>query len=236
MKLPLDWILQDPIDMEHKEYVLLDYISKIDKDLENFNLYPTFQELSLHMDNLGSINKNLSVIDLKNKPKEIDDEILVADLEYRKLKEFNTNKLKELLKISQKSYDKLKDHFLIAKSIWSIVFDSVLIKNENKSLKFKGKIPNKGYITFYYDGERHVYKFRLKKINPDYNEKKCEIKKVDSDKVIDDKIKEKNFIFKAEFNEKFPLEGCLLSIVKRKVLNYIFQTVKLSELKASHDK
>ncbi len=38
MRLPLDWILQEPIDMEHKEYVLLDSISKIDKDLENFKL------------------------------------------------------------------------------------------------------------------------------------------------------------------------------------------------------
>ena len=234
MKLDLDWILQDPIDMEHKEYVLLDYISKIDKELENFNLYPTFQELSLHLANLCSINKNLSTISLKNKPKEIDDEILIADIEHRKLKEFNTTKLKEVLKISQKSYDKLKDHFLIAKSIWSIVFDSVLIKN--KSLKFNGKVPNKGYITFNYEGENHTYKFKLKKINPDYDEKKCVIKRVKNNKIIDNKIKKKNFIFEAEFNENFPLEGCLLSIVKRKVLNYIYQTIKLSELKDNHGK
>ena len=38
-------------------------------------------------------------------------------------------------------------------------------------------------------------------------------------------------LFKITFTDEFPLEGSLLSLVKRKIMNYIFQTVKLKELK-----
>ena len=34
MRLDTNWILQEPIDLEHKQYVLLDYINKVDKDFE----------------------------------------------------------------------------------------------------------------------------------------------------------------------------------------------------------
>ena len=125
MRLPLDWILQEPIDMEHKEYVLLDYISKIDKDLENFKLYPTFQELSLHLANLNSISKNLTRIVLKKEPENVDDEILLAHLSHKKLTGISDDNLIEIVKISKKANEQLKDYFLIAKSIWSIVFESV---------------------------------------------------------------------------------------------------------------
>ena len=49
MKLDLKWVFKKPIDMEHKGYILLDYISKVDKELDEFRIYPTFQELSIHL-------------------------------------------------------------------------------------------------------------------------------------------------------------------------------------------
>jgi hypothetical protein len=30
-----DWLFQEPIDLEHKQYVLLDYLQKLDKNLNN---------------------------------------------------------------------------------------------------------------------------------------------------------------------------------------------------------
>ena len=33
-----DWLFQEPIDLEHKQYVLLDYLQKIDKNLNNLKL------------------------------------------------------------------------------------------------------------------------------------------------------------------------------------------------------
>jgi len=236
MKLPLDWILQEPIDMEHKEYVLLDYISKINKELDTFNLYPTFQELTLHLANLNSISGKLKRIHLKNEPEDVDDEILLANIVYKELSGFESNELKEIVKISKDANDRLKDYFLIAKSIWSIVFESVLIQNTNKDFKFTKKNSTKGYLKFEYKGEKFLYKFNIKKIHPKYDERKCIFTLVERGEEIKKKLTKRSLVFEAKFDSEFPLEGCLLSIIKRKVINYIAQTIKLDELKETNVK
>ena len=237
MRLPLDWILQEPIDMEHKEYVLLDYISKVDKELEEFKLYPTFQELSLHLANLKSISDNLKKLDLKKYPEEIDDEILLDNIRYIPLKNIPNEDLKEIIKISKVANEKLKDFFLIAKSIWSIVFDSVSIRQENKELKITNKNYKKGYLFFEYNNEKFLYSYSIKKISSKYNEKKCTFRLIKRGTEIDYENKiSKNVLFTGTFDDEFPLEGCLLSILKRKIISYITQTIKLEELKESNEK
>jgi len=237
MKLPLDWILQQPIDMEHKEYVLMDYISKIDKNLEEFNLYPDFQELSLHLANLKSISDNLKKIELKTYPEEIDDEILLNNIKYSYISGFTTTELKEIVKIAKKSNEKLRDYFLIAKSIWSIVFESVLIIQKNKKLKITEENYTKGYLQFDYKNNRYLYTYEIGRIDENFSEKKCSfniINQYDNDFIQN--ISKDNPLFVAHFDDEFPLEGCLLSIVKRKIINYISQTIKLTELKENSKK
>lgn len=232
MRLPLDWILQEPIDVEHKEYVLLDYISKIDKELEEFRLYPTFQELSLHLANLKSITDNLKKLVLKKEPIEDDDEILLDDIGYENLSGFSNNELKEIVKISKYSNDKLRDYFLIAKSVWSIVFESILIKPYDKSIIIDDTNFKKGYLFFTYNNENYLYRYDIKKLNRKYKEEKCEFKLIrkGKDVKLSDRNK-KHLVFIADFDNEFPLEGSLLSLIKRKIINYIAQTIKLSELK-----
>ena len=232
MRLPLDWILQEPIDMEHKEYVLLNYISKIDKELGEFKLYPTFQELSLHLANLKSISDNLKLLVLKNEPINVDDEILLVDIDNVNLSGFTNEQLKDIVKISKKSQERLRDFFLIAKSIWSIIFESILVKPLDKNIILNEKNHKKGYLFFTYNHENYLYKYDIKKMNRTYNEERCEFKLVR--KGVRVKLSESNkkhIVFIADFDNEFPLEGSLLSIIKRKIINYIFQTIKLNELK-----
>jgi hypothetical protein len=237
MRLPLDWILQDPIDMEHKEYVLLDYISKVDKELEEFKLYPTFQELSLHLANLRSITEKLKRIELKVVPEEVDDEILLNNISYVNLTGFTNDELKEIVKISKDASGRMKDFFLIAKSIWSIVFDSVLVIQKNKHFKITEKNYKEGFLYFEYDNKKYFYKYNINKIDPKFDEKKCTFKLLNKGSKIDIESKlESSVVFVANFDDEFPLEGCLLSIIKRKVINYIAQTIKLEELKESNEK
>lgn len=237
MRLPLDWILQEPIDMEHKEYVLLDYISKVDKDLEEFKLYPTFQELSLHLANLRSISEKLKRIELKKEPEEEDDEILLNNINHINLTGFTNDELKEIVKISKDANNRLKDFFLIAKTIWSIVFDSVLVIQKNKHFKITEKNFNKGFLYFDYNKSKFLYQYEITKIDEKYEEQKCFFKLIEKGEEIDlDKKLKKNIVFFANFDNEFPLEGCLLSIVKRKVISYITQTIKLEELKESNEK
>jgi hypothetical protein len=232
MKLPLDWILQEPIDMEHKEYVLLDYISKIDKDLDEFKLYPTFQELSLHLANLKSISDSLKRLDLKRYPEENDDEILLENITYHNIIGFSNEQLTDIVKIAKKSNEKLRDFFLIAKSIWSIVFDSISIKQENKKIKITEKTYKKGYLYFEYGEEKYLYEYNIKRITPKFDEKKCTFRLIKKGVDFDytDKL-EKSVVFVAKFDDEFPLEGCLLSVIKRKIISYLSQTIKLDELK-----
>ena len=237
MRLPLDWILQDPIDMEHKEYVLLDYISKVDKELEEFKLYPTFQELSLHLANLRSISEKLKRIELKKEPEEVDDEILLNNISHVNLTGFTNDDLKEIVKIAKDASSRLKDFFLIAKSIWSIVFDSVLIIQKNKHFKITETNYKEGYLYFEYSNEKYFYRYNINKIDPKFDEQKCTFELLNKGDKIDIESKlESNVVFVANFDDEFPLEGCLLSIIKRKVINYIAQTIKLEELKESNEK
>ena len=53
---------------------------------------------------------------------------------------------------------------------------------------------------------------------------------------IKKKLTKRSLVFEAKFDSEFPLEGCLLSIIKRKVINYIAQTIKLDELKETNVK
>jgi hypothetical protein len=40
------WFLKEPIDPEHKEYVLLDYLKEISKGLNEENCYPIMKQIS----------------------------------------------------------------------------------------------------------------------------------------------------------------------------------------------
>lgn len=231
MKLPLDWILQEPIDMEHKQYVLLDYITKIDKELNEFKLYPNFQELTIHLANFNSIMNQNSIIGLKKEPEEGDDEILLANIKSEKIQNFTLDEIKQIQDIAKSSNDKLRDYFLIAKSIWSVIFESISVRNLNKGLVLTKRNIKKGFLKFEYKGEKFLYEFKIKKINPKYDEEKCTFELIERGKTINKKISNKKLLFEASFDNEFPLEGCLLSVTKRKVLNYINQSVKLEELK-----
>jgi len=261
MRLDTNWILQEPIDLEHKQYVLLDYINKVDKDFDNFKLYPSFQELSVHIANLGSIKKRSKYITLNRKPEDIDDEILIDDLKYHNLN-YGEETKDEILKIIKYSESKLTDLFLIGKSIWTLLYDSVTIKIVFNSLNSDKPKPGIGFFYLVYDEELHVYQYRINTITKTTNENKCDVKQIYQGNVIDvtdkdemvklikqhynkiphfnsskqDKMLlniESSFpIFRVRYEDKFPLEGSLLSIAKRKIMNYIFQTIKIQELKS----
>ena len=148
MRLDTNWILQEPIDLEHKQYVLLDYINKVDKDFDNFKLYPSFQELSVHIANLGSIKKRSKYITLNRKPEDIDDEILIDDLKYHNLN-YGEETKDEILKIIKYSESKLTDLFLIGKSIWTLLYDSVTIKIVFNSLNSDKPKPGIGFFIWF---------------------------------------------------------------------------------------
>ena len=91
--MELDWIIKEPIDYEYKQYLLLDYFQKVEKDFEDFKLYPRFREISLHLANIKSIVSDRNYILLKKRTKDIDEEIVIGDLIFEKIDKFGLSPL-----------------------------------------------------------------------------------------------------------------------------------------------
>lgn len=260
--MELDWITEEPIDFEYKQYILLDFLKRVNQELDSFHVYPIFQEISLHLANVGSILKNDRQIILVRPPQEKDDEILLSDLKYEKLIFKNKEQEEEVKKIAEYAKNKLTESFSIAKSLWGIINETISLSVEKNREAVIERRNGDGFFYFTYGGELHVYQFNITRIKKTNLENKCWIKEIyrgpfdsiqkiilnnhvfetepnfrkkkyeplteESDKVdfILDRI-----IFKVEIEQEFPLEGAILSLIKRKVMNYIFQTVKLKDLK-----
>ena len=245
--MELDWIIQEPIDFEYKQYLILDYVKKAEEKLERFEIYPTFQELAIHFASMGRVKEHGQFITLKNLPQEIDDEILLTDLIYNTMRVGNLQEKNEIMSTADFAYDKFKDLFMIAKSAWSIVNESINLRLVNNLKRAKGGY---GYFTFNYEGEMFIYEYKLQKLSTKTNENKCYLMKIyqgpegDLENIISEKgsfgyngehqidhLGLEFPIFKVSFTQSFPLEGCLLSLTRRKVMNYIFQSVKIIDLK-----
>lgn len=249
MGLNFNWFKQDPIDLEHKQYILLDYLKKVKGEFDHYKLYPSFQEISLHLANTTKILEDQKFIFLKNKDKEIDDEILISDLGRRKIN-VNEDEMQEINKIAKFSKDKLTQYFLLGKSLWTVLYDSVdviVTSNEENIKDFK---TSRGFFEFNYRDEYYVYEFLLKRIDEKKPENKCHLFKLHQGEKVEMKdiilthstitpsinaSREEQVLFYPTFkvnfaSDEFPLEGSLLSLTRRKIMNYIFQTVSMRDL------
>ena len=93
--LELDWIISEPIDFEYKQYQLLGYLQKIDKEFDEFKLYPAFKELSLHLANIKSVSSDNRYISLNREIRYIDEEIVMGDLDFKRVPNMNEDEIKE---------------------------------------------------------------------------------------------------------------------------------------------
>ena len=61
-KMNTNWLFEEPIDFEHKQYVLFNYLKHCDKKIDKFEVYPIYTELSIHLANLQSISSDFKAI------------------------------------------------------------------------------------------------------------------------------------------------------------------------------
>ena len=239
-----NWPFQEPIDLEHKQYILLSYLQKIDKDLENFKLYPNFQFLSLHLANINLIIQKGQFLSLTKKIKEKDEEILISDLVAQEIPPLTQEDVLELYRICKFSSQKLQDFFDQAKAIWELVNDSVSLSVINNLKSFDKK---EGLFVIENNGKNFLYEFVIKEIKKNTSDLKCQIKKIceindytlSSDLFKGKKTLIKNLeetsvhdsliLFKVNHDNNFPFNETILPISKRKILNYIQQSKILSK-------
>ncbi len=95
-RLTTDWLLTEPIDYEHKYYMLMDFLKFCDDKIEKFELYPLFSEMSLHLANLQVMSSEFKYIVVNKKFEVIDDEILINELKFTPIPALNDDELEEL--------------------------------------------------------------------------------------------------------------------------------------------
>jgi hypothetical protein len=236
-----DWMFERPIDREHKEYKLLSYFQKMGEKLDNLELYPGFIELSLHLMNVQGLIKDKKIVYTDKKFIGIDDELLVKDLKAKQLPDMTDDEMKEFIEILTFSAPRIFEYFNIAKSVWTIVFDSVdmKIKKNQKNVLFP-----KGF--FYYVDDKtkkyYVWQYIIKKETKQNPEKMSNITLIYNDLINDLTLTKiiSNFstfdvsdikvspVFHMTSSGEFPIDETLYPIFKRRIAGYISQT-KISE-------
>ena len=245
--LSTDWMFEKPIDREYKEYKLLSYFQKMGEKLDKLELYPGFIELSLHLMNVQALMRDQKIVYTDKKLTNIDDEILVKDLKVKNLPELSDEEQKEFSSILSYSAPRIMEYFSIAKSVWSIVFDSLDMKIKRNK---KNVVHPKGYFYFVNHEKIHyVWEYSIKKetkLNP---QQMTNVKLIYSETIndltlskiinmfssfssIDKKIAP---IFQMTSSSIFPLEETLFPMFKRRIAGYISQTKKFEQLNQSKD-
>ena len=234
-----DWVFQEPIDFEHKQYVLLDFLQKMDKQLQNLKLYPNFQQISLHLASINLITEKGQYLTVTRLLKDPDDEILISDLLANSLPLFTKEEILEIYKVCLYSNDRIKDFFNQAKALWDVANDSISIEPIQNPKNIE---PKEGLFFIKDNGLTYLYEFTIKLIKKGAVDTKCVIKKVciceeDSfeeklsevkksliKNINDPKIYKNLIVFKVHHTEQFPFKETLLPISKRKVMNYMIQS------------
>lgn len=233
-----DWVFKTPIDAEQKKYILLDYFQKLNKNLEEFKIYPMFTELSLHLGNVQTLLNRNQILYTDKKFDSFDDELLMNDLKVKDIPTLNNEEYDEYQMILKYSQPKLFDYFNIVKSLWMIVNEKIYvnIKKNKKNIS-----SNSGFFYYEKDGNIFIWKYKRRKINKIPNQYRTKIDLIYNGskdgltiteiliKIVEtykSKKEDKDPIFELVCENEFPMNETLVPLFKRKIMTYISQSVK----------
>jgi hypothetical protein len=135
----------------------------------------------------------------------------------------------------------LFDYFNIAKSIWSLAYDSITVKIKRNKNNIESK---SGFFYFKYKENLYIWKYTMKNLRGYKNQTRTDSKLIfsgQSDLSIIRLISQSSTtyrknseskypIFEAESHEMFPLNETVIPIVKRKIVSMIHQSARVNKL------
>jgi hypothetical protein len=219
-----DWIFEGVIDSELKEYVLLGYFQKLNKQLEEMKVYPMFTEITLHLANIRNLLLKGQILYTDKSLSTIDDELTITDFKVKDKPSLTENEEVELRKILKYSETKLQDYFDIIKSVWTIVYDSIEVVSITNEDNLESK---KGYFYTKSNNLINIWEYNIRKNKGDI---KTTFKKIEDTNYFTHLISTKNNLptFYIHYEKEVPFEETLLPLMKRKVMSYIFQSKNLA--------
>jgi hypothetical protein len=222
--LGLDWLLKGTIDSELKEYILLDYFQKLNKDLEEMKIYPMFTEVTLHLANVKSIVQYGKIIYTNKELKEIDDEYVFEDLKTEDLPNLTVKERAELEKILEYSLERLENYFDVIKSMWTLVYDTIEIVSIYNEKKLESK---KGYFFIKSNDNLRIWEYSIK--NTKGTNKITFTEKKESELFPHIVSKENEIpVFHIHCDKDAPFNETILPLIKRKVQSYVFQSKNIT--------
>ncbi|NBU82114.1 MAG: hypothetical protein EBS55_10755 [Flavobacteriaceae bacterium] len=231
-----DWMIGEPIDFEYQEYKMLAYFQKVSQDLDNFKLYPHFRDISLNYASFSNLKSKDKYIKLINETEDLDDEILLSDLEFCEIPKLSPQDYSEYRTIVDFGEDKFKDYFLVAKSVWQIIYESLwvsLLENDDQLKR------GRGFLFFDYGDTNYLYKYEQKPFKRNKKEKRVVLKPIQITKesldipklISEDKHEIKKpghpiFVIKIKKNTDafVPLEETILPLIKRRINSFLQQS------------
>jgi len=234
-QLDPNWIVSEPVDFEYKQYQLLGYLKKCNENFENHKIYPDFIEISLHLANIQSLVKEETYFETSKDFVNPDDEILLKELKPKRVRNLVNNP--EIEKILKFSGPELFDMFQLGKSIWSIVYESASVNlKRNKGTLSLGK----GFAAYKEESSSNVFVWFYQLDNEiegkttfdliysgGNNLKFTEI--ISKFEEIDNEEKKYLPVFELLTTQEFPFEESLIPIFKRKISNYVQQSVRITK-------
>lgn len=243
-RLNPEWMFKEPIDFEYNKYTLLGYLQKCEARFDKFEIYPDFIELSLHLANLQSLNKENTLLLTEKKFEDCDDEILLKELYPKAPPTLPEEELQELRKTLQFSTNKLLDTFNLGKSVWNMVYDNIHItlkKNKENIASYCG-------FAIYFDKKNEkifVWEYSIRKISKTDHTLKTYFKLiyegVDKEKTLTQLVAENTSwpeqdffkslpIFEVRSDQDFPMKETFIPMMRRKIMSYILQIVNLKKI------
>lgn len=239
-----DWLFQEPIDFEHKRYVLLAYFKKIDELLLQNKIYPTFIELSLHLASLQTLIKENVILSTNKTFLSCDDEVLLKELTAKSIPELNGVEKEEVDKITKHSTNQFLDYFSVVKSYWATIYESIdmTIKRNRKYLT-----KSKGYIVYTHPNNNHIHVWEYNNTLIEFSEYEYNVKikliyegdkkELSLNKVIEEysTFNEKEVkiapVFDFKSTKEYPIDETLVPLFKRRLLAHIYQSKKVTPVK-----
>ena len=94
-----DWLFEGIVDAEEKEYRLLSYFQKLNKNLDEMKVYPMFTEISLHLGNIQTLINQNKILYSERNLSSFDDELLLSDLKLKDIPVLAEDEYEEYQKI-----------------------------------------------------------------------------------------------------------------------------------------
>ena len=237
--LDTDWLFNGYMDVEHRRYVLLDYFTKMGKHLEEIKLYPMFLELSIHLGNIHTLLKDKKMLYVDKVIPTPDYELLPSDLKMKDIPVLTVEEETELYKILNESQILIRDYFNFAKSLWSLVYESIDIKVKHNKKNIHSK---KGFFYYKRDGDVYVWKYITKKVYKVKDQYRTSLDLIYQgdiggltintiltkfSKTYETKGESKLPVFEMFCDDKFPIDETLAPLFKRKLISFV--SLKLND-------